>query len=218
MIIRFGYVAMSVIVKNASPSKTMTATQFEGIADREAAVRKLERIAEENLHNTLRLLYHNRAHDIQVYRFSSRLIPLIGHEMLEGWNPLPRLAPALKQIGDVVKEQGMRVSFHPEHFTVIATPREDVLVKSVGDLERHVSMLEEMGLDETARCNIISAGRTAAKRKRWSAFFGSFPTWTSGSGLESLWKMTTRHSRLLKRCMLLSSWECRWCWTFIIMR
>ncbi len=49
MLVRFGYVAMSVIVQNASPSRTMTATYFKKQADREAAVRKLESLAKENL-------------------------------------------------------------------------------------------------------------------------------------------------------------------------
>jgi UV DNA damage endonuclease len=67
MIIRLGYVAMSTIVKNASPSKTMTVTNFSKLLDRDAAIRKLERLGAENLHNTLRLLRHNRAHDIMVF-------------------------------------------------------------------------------------------------------------------------------------------------------
>ena len=59
MIVRLGYVAMSMEVKNASPSQTMTFTQFQKIGDREAAIRKLERISISNLQNTFRLLKHN---------------------------------------------------------------------------------------------------------------------------------------------------------------
>src|SRR5690606_16115262 len=103
VIVRLGYVAMSTEVHNASPAKTMTATNFAKIADRDAAVRKLERIAADNLRNTLRLLRHNRAHDIKVYRFSSKLVPLIGHKLLQGWNPMPRLAPLFAEIGRFVK-------------------------------------------------------------------------------------------------------------------
>lgn len=44
MIVRLGYVALSALLKNASPSKTMTFTNFAKIADRTAALRKLERI------------------------------------------------------------------------------------------------------------------------------------------------------------------------------
>ena len=62
--------------------KTMTMASFNKIGDREAAIRKLERIAAENLHNTLRLLRHNKGSHIHVYRFSSKLIPLATHEDL----------------------------------------------------------------------------------------------------------------------------------------
>ncbi|MFL6559026.1 MAG: UV damage endonuclease UvsE, partial [Bacillus sp. (in: firmicutes)] len=63
-IIRLGYVAMSVELQNASPSQTMTFAQFEKIKDRDAAIRKLERIAISNLENCLRLLKHNVGNEI----------------------------------------------------------------------------------------------------------------------------------------------------------
>ncbi len=52
----------------------------------------------------------------------------------------------------------MRVSFHPDHFTVIGTPRANVLRQSVQTLDNHVRMLEAMGLDEAARLNIHIGG------------------------------------------------------------
>ncbi|MEI7025892.1 UV DNA damage repair endonuclease UvsE [Paenibacillus sp. y28] len=175
MQVRFGYVAMSVIVQNASPSKTMTATNFSKLQDREAAIRKLERIAEENIHNTLRLLRHNRAHGIEVFRFSSRLIPLIGHELLAGWDPYPVLAGPFAELGAYVREHGMRVSFHPDHFTVLSTPRKEVLDSSIADLNRHVRMLEAMGLDTRAKSNIHIGGTYGNKpsaRERFVRHFG----------------------------------------------
>jgi len=94
-LVRLGYVAMSMEVKNASPSKTMTFAQFQKITDREAALRKLERIALQNINNTLRLLKHNAASGIHFYRLTSRLIPLANHEELLDWDymkPLHGLA------------------------------------------------------------------------------------------------------------------------------
>jgi UV DNA damage endonuclease len=174
MIVRFGYVAMSTMVANASPSKTMTVTAFEKLADPDAAIRKLERLAEENLYNTLRLLRHNRAYEVHLYRFSSKLIPLIGHELLVGWDPFPLLAPSFQAIGEYVREHDMRVSFHPDHFTVLSTPREEVLRSSYADLERHVRMLEEMGLDERAKCNIHIGGAYGNKEVAAQRFIANF--------------------------------------------
>jgi UV DNA damage endonuclease len=158
VLVRFGYVAISMLVENSSPSKMMTQTNFLKLTDREAAIRKLERLALENLHNTLRLLRHNRAYDIQMYRFTSKLIPLFGHALLEEWDPFAVLAESFAIIGEFVRSNHMRVSFHPDHFTVLSTPRPEVLQNSIGDLGRHVKILEAMGLDKQSKCNIHIGG------------------------------------------------------------
>src|SRR3954451_4221460 len=107
MIVKLGYVAMSVELQHASPSQTMTFAQFSKIKDREAAIRKLERIAESNLENCLRLLKHNTGNDIQFFRFSSRLIPLANHEELGDWKYIKPLKEALGKIAEFLKGHSM---------------------------------------------------------------------------------------------------------------
>ncbi|NGZ74343.1 UV DNA damage repair endonuclease UvsE [Saccharibacillus alkalitolerans] len=158
MIVRFGYVAMSLEIKDSSPSKTMTMARFAKLPDREAGLRELERIAAVNLHNTLRLLRHNVAEGIEMYRFSSKLIPLATHADLGDWDPFAALAEPFAEIGDYVRKHKLRVSFHPDHFTVLSTPRPEVLIGSVRDLRYHVRMLEAMGLDARAKNNIHIGG------------------------------------------------------------
>lgn len=177
-IIRFGFVAMSLELEQASPSRTMTYASFSKLADREAAVARLEQIAATNLHNTLRLLKHCDAHHIKLYRFSSKLIPLATHAALEGWNPYLRLADHFQSIGQYVKEKQLRVSLHPDHFCVFSTPREEVLRNSIKDLEYHVTMLEAMGLDERSKCNIHMGGAYGDKpaaAERFIRQFGALP-------------------------------------------
>lgn len=175
MLVRFGYVAMSNVVSNASPSKRMTATAFMKLQDTEAALRKLERIGEENIHNTLRLLRHNRAHDIHLFRLSSKLVPLVGHVCTMGWDCLSPLKPAFKELGDYAIEHKMRISFHPDHFTVINTPREDVLRTSLADLDFHVGMFEAMGLDERAKLVMHLGGSYGNKDKSRQRFLDQYP-------------------------------------------
>src|SRR6185437_16169417 len=129
-IIRLGYVAMSMELKNASPSQTMTFAQFQKIADREAAIRKLERISLSNLENTLRILKHNAFSDIHFYRLTSRLIPLANHEELFDWNYLKPLRKQLREIGNFVKEHGIRIDFHPDHFVLINSTKKEVFKNS----------------------------------------------------------------------------------------
>ncbi|MDX8047172.1 UV DNA damage repair endonuclease UvsE [Gracilibacillus sp. S3-1-1] len=158
-IIRLGYVAMSNYVQNASPSQTMTFKQFDMIADREAAIRKLERISINNLHNTLRILRHNVASDVYFYRMTSRLIPLANHEELQDWNYMKPLKEKLKEIGDYVKEHQIRVDFHPDHFVLLNSTKKEVLKNSVMTLKMHYLLLKGMGINPEHRCVMHVGGK-----------------------------------------------------------
>lgn len=151
-IVRLGYVAMSMELKNASPSQTMTFAQFQKINDREAAIRKLERIALSNLHNTLRILRHNAASDIYFHRLTSRLIPLANHPELLGWDNMKPLQKELREIGGFVREKNMRIDFHPDHFVLINSSKKEILKNSLQTLKLHYLLLKGMGIDRTHRC------------------------------------------------------------------
>ncbi len=153
MEIRFGYVAMSVMLEHASPSKTVTLKSYTQLAgnDPAAALNKVRRTARENLDNTMRLLRHNKAHGVMVFRFSSKILPLATHPALTGWDYIEDLRDRLSLIGSFIRENMMRVSFHPDHYTLINSPREEVLLSSIKDYEYHSNLLEAMGLDERAR-------------------------------------------------------------------
>lgn len=174
MIVRFGFVAMSMLLESASPSRTMTYANFSKLDDREAALRKLERLAEENLNNSLRLLRHCRGSGIQVYRFSSKLIPLATHNAVSDWDPFLVLADKFAEVGAFVRDSGMRVSFHPDHFCVFSTPRPEVLASSRNDMEYHVRMLEAMVLDESAKNNIHVGGAYGDKQVAGERFVQQF--------------------------------------------
>ncbi|WP_338055201.1 UV DNA damage repair endonuclease UvsE [Shimazuella alba] len=174
LIVRFGFVAMSTKVYNSSPSKTMTVKAFQAIPDKRLALRKVLRIAQENLAHTKRILYHAAHHGILFYRFSSRLIPLLGHEVLAGKDFIRALHDDFAEIGKIVKENKMRVGFHPDHFTVLNTPRKDVLQSSVKDLIRHVRMLHAMDLDQSYKCNIHIGGVYNNKQEAGERFVKRF--------------------------------------------
>lgn len=169
-IVRLGYVAMSVHLQNASPSQTMTFAQFQKLTDQEAAVAKLERIARSNIDNCLRLLKHNVAHDIQFFRFSSRIVPLANHEEIEEWNYLRSLKEPLMQLGEYIREKQMRVGFHPDHFVVLTTNKSDVLNQSIKTLSMHEGLLRGMSIDSTHRCVIHVGGAYKDKEKALEQF------------------------------------------------
>ncbi|RXI98128.1 UV DNA damage repair endonuclease UvsE [Anaerobacillus alkaliphilus] len=174
MIVRFGYVAMSVQLKNASPSQTMTVKQFEQITDKEAAIRKLERISVSNLENCFRLLKHNWAHEIEFFRFSSKLVPLVNHPHTEGWKFEEAISPILKKIGEFISKHNMRIGFHPDHFVVLNNLDEDLLKRSLHTLLYHYKLLTGMGIDPTHRCVLHVGGAKNGKVDGLEDFIENF--------------------------------------------
>ena len=158
MIVRLGYVAMTQNLVDASPSGTITVTNFNKLPDEESRMYRLRKITEQNLKNTYRILLYNKAYDISIYRFTSKLVPLATHPLTDGWDYASEFKDDFKQIGDFVKENNFRVSAHPDHYTLINSHSEKVLEDSIRDLDYHVRTYEAMGLEDYKYKLVIHVG------------------------------------------------------------
>ena len=156
MKIRFGYVANTVGLWDASPSKTLTFTRYSTLPKNER-IEKLKSVTAQNLQNTKRILHYNIAHEIEVYRFSSSLVPLATHPEVM-WDFLTPFKNDWKEIGDLIKRFKLRVSFHPNHFTLFTSPREEVTTNAVISMDYHFKMLEAMNALDTGLINIHIGG------------------------------------------------------------
>jgi UV DNA damage endonuclease len=142
--IRFGYVAIALAVPEGSPNKTTNVKALEKIqaGDR---MSRLNRIMQGNLATTLRILRYNSAHQIHLYRFTSKLVPLATHPISEGWDYIADGGALWQEIGDYIRLHDMRVSAHPDHYTLLNSPRAEVIAASLKDLDYHVRIFEAMG-------------------------------------------------------------------------
>lgn len=145
---RLGYVAMTLSLKDCSPSKTVTVASFNKIPAREAGLNKLKRTARENISNTLRILKLNKAMNINVFRLTSKLVPLATHPVTSGWDYVRELKDEFEEAGNFIKQNNFRVSAHPDHYTLINSVHENVLACSMTDLDYHVRLFEAMGLSD----------------------------------------------------------------------
>ncbi|KAB3531042.1 UV DNA damage repair endonuclease UvsE [Alkaliphilus pronyensis] len=166
MIIRFGYVALPLNLYKASPNKIINFKRFCQLPDEETQLYKLKSIVKENLDATRRILIYNVAHDIRIYRFTSKLVPLVTHDEVFDWDYIDEFKDMFKRIGDYVKEHNLRVSAHPDHFTVINTPDDNILRSSIKDLEYHLKIFEAMGLSEKEAKLVLHVGGTYGNKKK----------------------------------------------------
>ena len=102
MKIRFGYVANALGLWDASPSKSLTFARYSALPKQER-MEKLKEVTAQNLQHTKRILYYNIAHEIELYRFSSSLVPLATHPEVM-WDFVSPFKAEWKELGQVVKQ------------------------------------------------------------------------------------------------------------------
>lgn len=161
MKIRFGYVANALGLWDASPSKSLTFTRYTALSKNER-LEKLKAVTAENLHHTKRILHYNIAHEIKLYRFSSSLVPLATHPEVM-WDFVSPFKKEWEELGHLVRKFQIRPSFHPNQFTLFTSPREEVTINAVKDMEYHYKMLEVMNVLENGFINIHIGGAYGEK-------------------------------------------------------
>ncbi|WML46277.1 UV DNA damage repair endonuclease UvsE [Neobacillus sp. PS3-40] len=174
MKIRFGYVAQSISLWDASPSKTITWTRYQQLSEKEKR-EKLLQITMQNLDHSLRMLYFNIAHEIELYRFSSSIVPLATHPNVR-WDFITPFREKWHEIGELVKKKQLRISFHPNQFTLFTSNKSEITKNAVTDMEYHYQMLEAMGLQHDGLINIHIGGAYGEKKKTIARFHHNLQT------------------------------------------
>jgi UV DNA damage endonuclease len=168
MKIRFGYVSHAISLWDASPAKTITFTRYKQLPEQER-MEKLLAVTKQNLQHTLRMLYYNLGHEIDVYRFSSSIVPLATHPEV-CWDFVIPFRNEWLEIGALVKRNKLRISFHPNQFTLFTSPQAKITENAVVDMEYHYRMFEAMGLEQEGSMNIHIGGAYGDKPQALSRF------------------------------------------------
>jgi len=120
-------------------------TQIKGCTIRNATDSRIAELAGENLSAVERMLEYNGLMNIRLFRMSSDIIPFAGNPVNTlDWSML--LAPQLAALGDKAKSLGIRLSMHPGQYTVLNSPRGDVVEAAIRDLAYHTAFMDAMGL------------------------------------------------------------------------
>lgn len=172
--IDFGYACISSVIEDCSTAKTVPMGIFKKIESKEGRIHRLERVARTNLKNTIRLLWHNVAENIKLYRFSSQLIPLANHPLGQIWDFSDVLKEEFIKIEKIIKDNNLKVSTHPGQYTVINTNNDKTFNNAILDLKYHDRVLTAMGLDENAVMVTHIGGVYGDKKKSMNRFIENF--------------------------------------------
>lgn len=109
--------------------------------------------------------------DVQMYRMSSDLAPYITHPDLPQFhNQIAECAQELATVGEIARQDGLRLSFHPGAYTVLNSPNEDIAHKTIADLEAQAQILDAMGLGPEAVINTHVGGLYGDKQAALARF------------------------------------------------
>ncbi len=121
------------------------------------SLERLDEAVKSNLACLETMLYHNAAHGIGLFRITSDLIPFASHpDVVPPWRHL--YVRALAAAGLTIRQLGIRVGMHPGQYTVLNSADDKVVKGAMRDLVYHVGVLDEMGLDATAKVQVHVGG------------------------------------------------------------
>ena len=106
-------------------------------------------LAIKNIIDCKKIVEWNIKNNIFVYRMSSDMLPCIGFYKLSELPNFEIVSKKLKELGDYIKANNIRTSFHPSHFNVLASENPSVVVKTIDELNKHAELMDLMGLDKT---------------------------------------------------------------------
>jgi UV DNA damage endonuclease len=131
-------------------------------------VERAREVGISNLECLMDTLKWNVEHGIYFFRISSNTIPFASHpKMLWDWRT--EVKSTLEEIGDFIKDNGIRISMHPGQYVVINSERKEVIDSSFMELKYHADLLDLMGVEGYIQIHLGSSKGDAIGR-----FVGNF--------------------------------------------
>lgn len=125
-----------------------------------------------NASDLVKIMEWNLNNGIEFYRISSDIIPWMSEfelTLLPDWK---QIKSNLQRFGDIARGSGIRIEFHPGHFTILSSNRPEVVLNAINDIEKHSQILDAMGyapgFDNNINIHVgASYGDKASAAKTW---------------------------------------------------
>lgn len=141
---RIGYACI-----NLSLNKNYRTFRLKAIENHD--IEKIKEVVEQNIILLGDVIHHNIKNNIYVYRITANLIPFIDKEemkeIIKKYNLLEsnKIKNELNRIKSSQQEYNLRISMHTSHFTMLASPKAEVIQKSIKELKAQAELLHLVG-------------------------------------------------------------------------
>jgi UV DNA damage endonuclease len=165
--IRIGYACVNTLLPSSGKTARLSNASPERILE----------LGRSNLQALHEILRWNIEHSIHLFRICSGIIPFGSHPVNQvAWWEL--LAPELIFVGQAVRAGQLRVSMHPGQYTVLNSPRAEVVENSIAELVYHARFLDAIGTDASHKIILHGGGvygDKAASMERFARHVSRLP-------------------------------------------
>lgn len=168
MKIRLGYACVPVTI-NETSSHTITYTNYKKLGS--IANEKLKNIIDSNFIALEKILKYNIKNDVLFFRMTSELFPLLTHPSVN-YNFFKNHKSQLKNIGDIIKNNNLRLDMHPSAYAVLNSTSEDVVTSTINILKNYQKMYKYMGIESYLVMHVGS--KSNGKKESIKRFINNF--------------------------------------------
>ncbi len=134
---------------------------------------RLKQTLKNNLDCLRRILQFNLEHKLLFFRLSSDLVPFASHP-INKFNWQKYFQEDLEEIGEFIIKNRIRISMHPDQFTLINSIKDEIFERSKKELKYHAELLDLMKLNTSAKIQIHVGGTYEDKEKSMQRFVTRF--------------------------------------------
>ena len=133
-------------------------------------------LVQQNLEDLHKVLQWNVENKIRVFRLSSDITPWGSEYEFTDLPNADEVMALFKKCGQYALDNDIRLSFHPGQFCVLASPKENVILNAISDLELHGRLMDalQQPRNHLAKINIHLGGAYGDKPKAAQQFNKNF--------------------------------------------
>jgi UV DNA damage endonuclease len=161
---RIGYACLGVGIPGSD---------FKTCTIKNASEERLAEITTHNLDSLERLIKYNISMKIHLFRISSDLIPFASSPVNSlKWQEM--FSEKFQKIGDLIKQNQIRVSMHPGQYTVLNSKSSEVVTRAVEELRYHKDVLNALKVDAENKIVLHIGGIYGDKKSAQKRFLENF--------------------------------------------
>lgn len=142
----------------------------------EKGIDYVDELALYNVRDLKRIVMWNNEQDIKLFRVSSNVFPWMGEYEIKDLPSYRILLEQMEDIGQIALSKGQRLTMHPGPFNCLASPNENVVKKTVKELNQHSEQFDMMGYEPSNynKINIHVGGSYGDKEGTLERFCKNF--------------------------------------------